>query len=106
MAWPRFLPAFDQSSKIKVLPAPVGACTTTSLPARKAATASCCHKSGSVTWFNAGRSANCCANTDIDSNITEDAKCEICLYLFRHERRWHVPSRNSLELARLPKSRP
>ena len=32
MAWPRGLPWFDHDSKISVLPAPVGACTTTSLP--------------------------------------------------------------------------
>ena len=35
---------------------PVGAWTTTSLPSRKAVTACCCHRSGTVTWFSTGKS--------------------------------------------------
>ena len=45
----RALPSCDHNSKISVLPEPVGACTTTSLPSRKAVTACCCHRSGTVT---------------------------------------------------------
>ena len=48
-ALPLGLPMLAQSSKINVLPAPVGACTTTSFPACKALTASCCQRSGTVT---------------------------------------------------------
>src|ERR1019366_4911552 len=58
MACPRFLPWFDQSSKISVLPAPVGAWTTTSLPSRRALTACCCQRSGTATWLRAGSSAS------------------------------------------------
>src|SRR5439155_24226427 len=45
------------NSKINVLPAPVGAWTTTSMPSRKAERACCCHRSGTVTRLSAGISA-------------------------------------------------
>src|SRR5882762_5114187 len=61
MAWPRFFPPFDQSSKISVLPDPVGAWTTTSLPDRSPATASCCQRSGTVTWLRRDRLPICSA---------------------------------------------
>src|SRR5579872_3750460 len=64
MACPRFLPWLDHNSKISVLPAPVGACTTTSWPSRNAATACCCHRSGTLTWLSTGSSANCEAKED------------------------------------------
>src|SRR5436190_20452736 len=62
MACPRFFPALDQSSKMSVLPAPVGACTTTSLPSRKNVTACCCQRSGMATWFSPGAFSNCSAS--------------------------------------------
>src|SRR6516225_6574258 len=54
---------------MRVLPAPVGAWTTTSFPSRSAATACCCQRSGTLTWLSAGSSAN--GEAGIDTN----AKC-------------------------------
>ena len=61
------LALLDQSSNISVLPAPVGAWTTTSSPARNAATACCCQRSGTATWLSAGWEASWSANIDTES---------------------------------------
>ena len=45
--------------KMSVLPAPVGAWTTTSQPCRSAVTACCCQRSGMVTVFKTRRFSSC-----------------------------------------------
>src|SRR5579862_8058271 len=73
MACPRFFPWFDHNSKISVLPAPVGAWTTTSCPSRNALTACCCHRSGTLTWLREGSSANGDAKVDTKRRGSNDS---------------------------------